>query len=299
MWADEGAVCGLDARAPTTLRCEGSLRGAWQLPQGARFLGLAGAYEEPFVCALDALGQAWCYHHTTPQGARAPALDGASALGASFRRVCAERAGAVLCHAEGTQEGIQEIFANPSAWARPAWPNFQPARLLGVNSAGFCALDSAHTLGCAWTPPYPDPALVEHTYLPAVPGRVVGAVYDGVGWCAWTQEGEVWCWLHQPLQSLQSGATKVEGLGEVVQVVASDQACALDRAGEVRCWGWSWDTARPSTPRLVEGVRADLLLGQGARVCAQREGGPPRCWGAGARSQGNIPWPARSRSVPP
>jgi alpha-tubulin suppressor-like RCC1 family protein len=72
-----------------------------------------------------------------------------------------------------------------------------------------------------------------------IAGIAVVASQPSTAACVWTESsGEVYCVGDPPYATSSVEPTRVDGLTDVTDVVASDSAlCALTRGGEVYCWG--------------------------------------------------------------
>jgi len=125
--------------------------------------------------------------------------------------------------------------------------------------------------------------------------KVVAGLKDIVGVragfdrsCAWSRQGEAWCWgLWQTKPTVDAGLPVAAPLyAGVEQMVSSkNQDCALRGDGQVRCGiGTRIISRRTVGGRLLDGTGVKDVLDlavSNAMVCAATKSGTVYCWGSG------------------
>jgi hypothetical protein len=121
---------------------------------------------------------------------------------------------------------------------------------------------------------------------------IIGVDVSEIGGCAWSKEGDAWCWGDR--------ATRVERIGPVAEVsIGYLHKCALLKDnGRVMCWGSNdggqlgdGTTVRRTNPTEVVGVTDALTIAVGSvHSCALVRDGRVLCWGDRSLGQmGNRP----------
>ena len=138
---------------------------------------------------------------------------------------------------------------------------------------------------------------------------VLGLASGSAHSCAYSVEGEVFCWgdnsggqLGNGNSDVTTGSVRLVGLGpsvgrRVADVAAGSQhTCALTEAGRVWCWGRNFNgqvgdgTTQPrfrpveATGNLV-GLKVVQVTAGGAHTCALTDDGEVWCWGRNSEGQ--------------
>jgi alpha-tubulin suppressor-like RCC1 family protein len=217
-----------------------------------------------FTCALDVLGDPWCW-----------GVGGALGDGASATRLAPVRVSG-LVDLRALSVGAVSVCAIDRAQAAWCWGNNADGRL-----------------GDGTTTPRPRPVRVAG--LPPVTSIDVQAAHT----CAVDLEGMAWCWGGNADGQLGDGTTtprptpvQVTGIDDVVDIaVGNGHTCAVDGAGDTWCWGANANgqlgdgtvTAEATTrPQRVSDLPSARALDAGdVHTCAiATSDGTQRCWGS-------------------
>ena len=138
---------------------------------------------------------------------------------------------------------------------------------------------------------------------------MAGVAAGGNHTCAWSAEGDVWCWgsnsrgqLGDGTRTLHTTPVQVTGLDGRVTAVATGGwfTCALLEDGGVQCWGLNYHgrlgdgtTENRRTPAYVAGLRtgATLIAAGRSHACALTVAEGVLCWGNNEHGQLDVPPP--------
>jgi hypothetical protein len=166
---------------------------------------------------------------------------------------------------------------------------------IGVSWANSCVLRAGGTVWCwgpnAWGQLGNGTVDAGYVYEQVVGlDRVVELAVGYLQSCALRDDGSVWCWGRDFSGAKRSTIWRVPNLPDAVRVsVGTDAACAVRIGGTVVCWGVVGNTGvlgdgsgtdSPTSPRPVAGITdADWVEVSGLRACATRTNGEAVCWG--------------------